>query len=169
VTSGPIRIREATGGDGPAIARAHGESAAYYAGLAPDLFRVPDDEGLVEFVEPTPADNSETSLLIVAELDGEVVGHLFAELLTPGDADRFQSPAEMSEVRLFVQALSVIQSHWRRGVATALVEAAEAWGRERGATVVLCDTWPDSPVSMPFWTSRMGYATRSVRLRKRLD
>jgi GNAT superfamily N-acetyltransferase len=168
VTSGSIRIREATGGDGPAIARAHSESAAYYAGLAPELFRIPDDDGLVEFVEPTPADNSETSLLIVAELDDEVVGHLFAELFTPGETDRFQSPAELSEVRLLIQALSVRQSHWRRGVATALVEAAEAWGRERGATVVLCDTWPDSPVSMPFWTSRMGYATRSVRLRKRL-
>jgi GNAT superfamily N-acetyltransferase len=141
----------------------------YYAGLAPDLFRVPDGEGLVEFVEPTPADNSETSLLIVAELDGEVVGHLFAELVTPTDSDRFQSPAEMSEVRLFIQALSVLQRHWRRGVATALVGEAETWGRDRGATVVLCDTWPDSPVSMPFWTGRMGYATRSVRLRKRLE
>jgi GNAT superfamily N-acetyltransferase len=164
-----VRVREAVPGDAPAIARAHSENAAYYAGLAPDLFQVPDDEGLVEFVEPTPADNSETSLLIVAELDGEVVGHLFAELFSPGGTDRYQSPAEMSEVRLFVQALSVLRDHWRRGVATALVEAAEAWGRERGATVALCDTWPDSPVSMPFWTSRMGYTTRSVRLRKRLE
>jgi GNAT superfamily N-acetyltransferase len=168
VTPAGIRIREAGPGDGPAIARAHRENAAYYSGLAPDLFRVPDGEGLVEFVEPTPADNSETTLLIVAELDGEVVGHLFAELLTPGETDRYQSSAELSEVRLFIQALSVLKSHWRRGVATALVEAAEAWGRDRGATVALCDTWPDSPVSMPFWTSRMGYAARSVRLRKLL-
>ena len=165
----PIRVRAAIAGDGPAIAHAHGENAAYYAALAPDLFRVPDEDGLVEFVEPTPADNSERSLLIVAELEGEVVGHLFAELFTPRDTDRFQSPAEMSEVRLFIQALSVLQSHWRRGVASALVEAAETWGRERGATVVLCDTWPESPVSMPFWTDGMGYATRSTRLRKRLE
>jgi GNAT superfamily N-acetyltransferase len=63
----------------------------------------------------------------------------------------------------------VLQSHWRRGVATALVLAAEEWGRAGGATVVLCDTWPESPVSLPFWTRRMGYATRPVRLRKRLD
>jgi GNAT superfamily N-acetyltransferase len=168
VSSSAIRIREAIPGDGPAIARTHTENAAYYAGLAPDLFRVPDAEGLVEFVDPTPADNTERSLLIVAELDGEVVGHLFAELFTPGDTDRFQSPAEMREVRLFIQALSVLQRHWRRGVATALVDEAEAWGRARGATVVLCDTWPGSPVSMPFWTDRMGYETRSVRLRKPL-
>jgi GNAT superfamily N-acetyltransferase len=169
LTAPPVRVREAVPGDGPAIARVHSENAAYYAELAPDLFRIPDVEGLVGFVEPTPADNSERSLLIVAEVDGEVVGHLFAELFAPTDSDRYQSPAELSEVRLFIQALSVLQSHWRRGVATALVEAAEAWGSQRGATVALCDTWPDSPVSMPFWTGRMGYATRSVRLRKRLD
>ena len=74
----------------------------------------------------------------------------------------------MSEVRLFIQALSVLQIYWRRGIATALVETAEAWGRERGATIALCDTWPDSPVSLPFWKQRMKYESRSVRLRKRL-
>jgi GNAT superfamily N-acetyltransferase len=169
VRASPFRIRRAVAADAAAIARTHSDNAAYYAGLAPDLFRRPDEDGLVEFVEPTPADNSERSLLLVAEVEGEVVGHLFAELFTPRDADRYQSPVELSEVRLLVQALSVLKSHWRRGVATALVEAAEEWGRERGATVALCDTWPESPVSLPFWTRRMGYATRSVRLSKRLD
>jgi GNAT superfamily N-acetyltransferase len=130
---------------------------------------MPDEDGLVEFLEPTPADNSETSLLIVAEEAGEIVGVLFAELLAPADTGRYQSPAELREARLFIQGLSVLRSHWRRGIATALVEAAEKWGRQRGATVVLCDTWPKSPVSLPFWESRMGYETRSVRLRKRLD
>jgi GNAT superfamily N-acetyltransferase len=129
---------------------------------------MPDDEGLVEFVEPGPDDNSSTKLLIVAEIDGEVVGHLYAELITPEESDRFQSPSDLSEVRLFIQALSVLQQHWRRGIATALVETAEAWGRERGATVALCDTWPESPVSLPFWEQRMKYENRSVRLRKRL-
>jgi GNAT superfamily N-acetyltransferase len=56
----------------------------------------------------------------------------------------------------------------RRGVATALVETAEAWGRERGATVALCDTWTESPVSLPFWEEHMRYEGRSLRLRKRL-
>ena len=150
------------------IARVHRDSAAYYVGLAPELFRTPDDDGLVEFADPGPDDNSSTRLFIVAEVDDEVVGHLYAELITPGESDRFQSPSDMSEVRLFIQALSVLQIYWRRGIATALVETAEAWGRERGATIALCDTWPDSPVSLPFWERRMKYESRSVRLRKRL-
>ena len=137
-------------------------------GLAPELFRLPDEDGLIEFVDPTPDDNSDAKLFIVAEGDEDIVGYLYAELITPEDSDRFQSPAEMNEVRLFVHALSVMQSHWRQGIATTLTEEAEAWGRERGAKVVLCDTWPDSPVSLPFWRERMHYEPRSVRLRKRL-
>jgi GNAT superfamily N-acetyltransferase len=163
-----LNIRQAIPGDGAAIARVHRENAAYYVGLAPDLFRLPEDDGLIEFADPGPDDNTSTKLFIVAEFADEVVGHLYAELISPSESDRFQSPSDMSEVRLFIHALSVLQEYWRRGIATALVETAEAWGRERGATVALCDTWPESPVSRPFWEQRMNYETRSVRLRKRL-
>jgi GNAT superfamily N-acetyltransferase len=162
-------IRRGRPGDGEAIARIHRESSAYYADQAPGLFNRPDEEGLAEFLEPGPGDNTETSLLLVAEVDGEVVGSLYATLLAPDETASFQSPSDLAETRLFVDALAVLQEHWRRGIATALVDAAEGWGRERGATVALCDVWHESPVSLPFWEGRMGYARRSVRMRKRLD
>jgi hypothetical protein len=79
-----VRIRAATPDDAAAIAGVHRDSAAYYVGLAPELFRMPDDDGLVEFVAPGPDDNTATSLFIVAEFDDEVVGHLYAELISPG-------------------------------------------------------------------------------------
>jgi GNAT superfamily N-acetyltransferase len=163
-----LNIRKATRGDGAAIAKVHRDSAAYYVGLAPELFRTPDDDGLVAFAEPGPDDNSSTTLFIVAEVDDEIVGHLYAEVIAPDDSDRFQSTSDLQETRLFIQALAVLQSHWRQGIASALVEAAEAWGRERGATVALCDTWTGSPVSLPFWEQHMKYEGRSIRLRKRL-
>jgi GNAT superfamily N-acetyltransferase len=163
-----VNIREGLPGDGAALARIHRENSAYYTGLAPDLFQLPKEGGLVEFLEPVPEDNSETSLLLVAEIEGEIAGFLYAELLAADESAVFQSPAELIELRLFINAVGTLRSHWRRGIATALVEAAEAWGRERGATVALCDTWPESPVSLPFWERRMGYEQRSVRMRKRL-
>jgi GNAT superfamily N-acetyltransferase len=138
-------------------------------GLAPDLFRVPDEDGLDDFADPGPADNTPTTNLTVADLDGEIVGYMYAELISPDGSARFQSPSDLSEVRVFIQALGVSEKHWRRGIATALVEAAEAWGLTHGATVALCDTWPESPVSLPFWEHGMGYKPRSVRLRKRLN
>jgi GNAT superfamily N-acetyltransferase len=164
-----VRIRAAVPGDGAAIARIHRDNASYYVGLAPDLFRLPDEDGLTEFADPTVDDNTATTLFILAEIDDEVVGHLYAELISPQESDRFQTPSDMREVRLFIHALSVLQQYWRRGVATSLVETAEAWGREHGAAVALCDTWPGSPVSLPFWQHGMNYQTRSIRLRKPLN
>ena len=129
---------------------------------------MPDDDGLVAFADPGPDDNSATTLFIVAEIDGEIVGHLYAQIVTPEDSSRFQSNSDLRETRLFIEALSVLRNRWRQGVATALVDAAEAWGWERGATVALCDTWVGSPLSLPFWEDRMRFEGRSIRLRKRL-
>jgi GNAT superfamily N-acetyltransferase len=130
---------------------------------------MPDDDGLVSFAEPGPDDNSATTLFLVAEVGDELVGHLYAQVVAVQDSDRYQSNSDLRETRLFIEALAVLQSHWRQGVATALVEVAEVWGRERGATVALCDTWTGSPVSLPFWEERMRYEGRSIRLRKRLS
>jgi GNAT superfamily N-acetyltransferase len=130
---------------------------------------MPDDDGLVSFTEPGPDDNSATTLFLVAEVGDELVGHLYAQVVAVQDSDRYQSNSDLRETRLFIEALAVLQSHWRQGVATALVEVAEVWGRERGATVALCDTWTGSPVSLRFWEERMRYEGRSIRLRKRLS
>jgi GNAT superfamily N-acetyltransferase len=161
-------VRPIRAGDEADIARMHLANSAYYAALAPELFRVPDDDGLLDFLAPADDENSDTTLALVAEVDGELAGMLYAHLIPPRDDARFQNTPVAGELRLFIDALGTFQSHWRRGVATALVEAAEDWGRERGVTVVECDTWHRSPVSLPFWQERMGYDKRSVRMQKRL-
>ena len=60
------------------------------------------------------------------------------------------------------------ERHRRSGVGTRLAEAAEAWGRERGAGIAETWTYGASPLSLPFWSQRMGYEPRSVQLRKSL-
>ena len=47
---------------------------------------------------------------------------------------------------------------WRRGAGRALLETAEAWGRDRGAEAVRLDTWAESPVSVPFCERGMATA-----------
>jgi GNAT superfamily N-acetyltransferase len=161
-----ISVRAARHGDGEGVARIHRENAAYYADLAPDLFRLPDDEGLAGFGEPDDVDEAE--LRLVAEVDGEVAGYLEARLEPPLETARFQSQTDLGQTRLFINYAGTHRRHWRRGIASRLAEAAEAWGRRHGASVVLCDTWIDSPVSMPFWKDRMGYRPRGVIFRKPL-
>ena len=108
-------------------------------------------------------------LALVAEVDGELAGYLEAQLQPPLESARWQSGPDLAQTRLFLNAVGTAPEFQRRGVATRLVEAAEAWGREHGATVAVCDTWLESPFSVPFWTERMGYERRAVILRKRLD
>jgi len=57
----------------------------------------------------------------------------------------------------------------RRGVGEALVEAAEAWARERGYTEIASDTAPDNEVSLSAH-ERLGFAEtdRMVCFRKEL-
>jgi GNAT superfamily N-acetyltransferase len=104
---------------------------------------------------------------LVAEIDGEVVGYLGARLDDPLKSARYQTDPTLGELRLFINALVTARAHWRRGAGSALVEAAEAWGRERGATLAVMDTYAESPVSVPFWQGR-GYRTHALIMRKRL-
>lgn len=133
-----ITVRAARPGDGGSIALLSHDSGAYYRELAPDDFRVPDEDG-------------QRGIALVAVLDGEVAGYLEARLEEPLESACYQTNPELAERRLFVDALLTARSHWRRGVGSTLVEAAEAWGRERGATLAVMDTYADSPVSVPFW------------------
>jgi ribosomal protein S18 acetylase RimI-like enzyme len=165
---GEITVREARPGDGAGIVRCHRDSARYYVELAPDLFREPDEDGQIEFAEPK-GDGADDSLELVAELDGEIAGHLEARLEPPLDSARYQILSDVGEPRLFINALATAEQFKRRGVATALVEAAEEWGRARDATVAFLDTWVGSPSSIPFWEQRMGYERRAIIFRKRLS
>ena len=163
-----VSVRLAEPGDGAAIAAIHRGNAAFYLELLGRDFRLPDEEGLVEFCDPGPDENSETALALVAELDGDVAGYLEAQLQPPLETARWQSNPDLAEQRLFIGVVTVGKAFWRLGVASALVEAAEDWGRERGAKVSTCDTHIDSPVSMPFWRDRAGYRPRGVIFRKEL-
>jgi GNAT superfamily N-acetyltransferase len=89
-------------------------------------------------------------LELVADVDGEVAGALVAQV---------------AGTRLRIDYLATAAAHRGRGYAARLAEAAEAWGRKRGATVA--ETWTDG--ALPFWKGRMAYTECSVNVRKRLD
>jgi GNAT superfamily N-acetyltransferase len=164
-----IAVRRAVASDAAAVAAIGLENGSLYADLDGELFRRPDEDGLEGFI----ADDSEwrdapTNLALVAEIDGDVVGYLEASLQPPMETARWQSQRDLGATRLFINYVGTADAYKRRGVASALVDAAELWGVERGAAVAVCDTWIESPFSMPFWEERMGYRRRAVIFRKPL-
>jgi GNAT superfamily N-acetyltransferase len=112
--------------------------------------------------------DSPENLALVADVDGEIAGYLEATVQPPLRTAKWQSQRDLAHTRLAINVLWTGEAFRRMGVATRLVEAAENWGRSRGAVVAVCDTYITSPLSVPFWEARMGYERRAVVLRKPL-
>ena len=165
-----IVIRPARASDAADLARNWIETAQHYVELDPEAFRVPSTDGLVEFFEESlERSRSDDSVWLVAEVDGQVVGDISARLERPAEDAERQLLRYLAEVRIYVDALGVVQAHRRRGVGTRLMGAIERWARDRGAVCAMLDTYAASPLSVPFYERGMGYQRRSIVFEKRLD
>jgi GNAT superfamily N-acetyltransferase len=128
-----IVIRPARASDATDLARNWIEVAQHDVELDPEAFRVPSSDGLVEFFEESlKRPRSEDSVWLVAEVDGQVVGDISARLERSAEDAERQLLRYLAEVRIYVDALGVVQAHRRRGVGTRLMGAIERWARERG-------------------------------------
>jgi GNAT superfamily N-acetyltransferase len=166
-----LQIRDIRPGDGTACARVWLDAGRYYAALVPDLLQVPDSDGLVEWLEEgIGEERSDDALWQVAEdpVHG-VRGMVEAMVVRPAPDARWQLQRDQSRTRLVVNLLAVAEGYRRRGVGTALMEAAEEWGRAKGAVVAVTDTNLSSPLSVPFYERRMGYERQAIVLRKALE
>jgi ribosomal protein S18 acetylase RimI-like enzyme len=164
-----LTVRRAQPGDAEALAHSWLEGARELIELAPERFRMPDAEGLVEFFRKDLERASELDVLsLVGELDGKVVGSLEARLLGPLDSARFQVLDHLGRPRVYVDHLRVDPPFRRRGVARELMGSAERWGRDHGATSIVLDTYAESPLSVPFYEAA-GYRRTSIVFEKRLD
>ena len=159
-------IRHARPGDGEAIARTWLSAGHYYASLDPQHFQVPREEGLAALWDDDIRQGNADSLYLVAEISGRVTGSLTAHLELPEPDAASQLTRDQGRTRLAIDALMVMQENWRRGVGATLLQAAESWGRARGAEFVRLDTYADSPVSVPFYERRMGYHRRAIVFEK---
>lgn len=162
-------LRPASAGDGADVAQAWLEGGRYYADLNPRRFRAPEAAGLADWIESALAEGrGEDESWIVAELDGELIGDVKAHIDRPTRDARWQLMRDLGEPMLKIDSLMVREHRRRRGVGTALMNAAEEWGRTRGATAVFLSTYHDSPSSVPFYEKRMTYERTSIGLWREL-
>lgn len=165
-----VLIRTSRPGDGEACARLWREMGALFTELNPHTFHVPAEEGLAEWLEEIQARSrdDQNRMLLLAEVDGIVVGEVSAALEEPLDPHGRELQTDLNRRRLHINALCVAGTHRRGGVGTALMHAAEDWGRARGAEVVLLETETNNPMSMPFYEHRMGFSAEVVIFRKEI-
>ncbi|ACU75398.1 GCN5-related N-acetyltransferase [Catenulispora acidiphila DSM 44928] len=166
-----VVIREVRPGDGAACAALWRDAGEFFAGINPHTFRVPSNEGLAEWFEQGHATygGRRDMLTLLAEVDGIVVGSISATLLEPIETAERQVQSDFSRQRLHIDSLDVLTAHRRGGVGTALMKAAEAWGRSHGAEVIILETELNNPLSMAFYEKRMGMTPEVVTLRREID
>lgn len=166
-----VIVRSVEDGDGDALIEAWDDGRAYYASLDAEFYQPPDPAHPLdpdEFVASLRrADEAVDRFARVAEIEGRVVGYVVARLDPPMANAEEQLTRDLGALRGYVESLGVHRSSWRLGVGRALMEAAEGWARDQGATVMKTDTNYRSPVSVPFYES-LGYERQAIIFRKAL-
>jgi ribosomal protein S18 acetylase RimI-like enzyme len=99
----------------------------------PDLFQKPDPSALRTFLQPRVDDES---VLLVAELEGNVVGYLLAEAVI-----RAASPFRCASSSLYIHHIAVAPVSQRNGVGAQLLRQAVSIAREQDASMVRLDSW----------------------------
>lgn len=153
-------IRPARVGDAEAAAAVYVASAEHHHALDPDLYRVPDVEAVAaRYRDRIPAVD-EAAELLVAEVDGEVVGTCLVRLLPASSEASMLVPRRAAEVDV-----AVLRSRRGGGVGRALMEHAQRWAAARGARLLLLNAHAANTAALVFY-ERLGYRRVGVVLHK---
>lgn len=156
-------VRAATADDVEALADIYVSSARHHAALDPEFYAVPDREAVATHLrQELSAEGAGSVIRLVAEVDGRLVGSAEIELRSPG-AGSMLAPRLAASV-----GVAVLEDRRGGGIGSTLMEAAEDWARERGATLMMLDASAANADALRFYEERHGYRLRGVLLTKRL-
>lgn len=155
-------IRPARTEDYADFGRLYLEVNDLHAGALPDVFQAtghpPFEEG--EFCRML---ETNAQALFMAVEDGTAVGFVNVGL-------REALPLEILAPRIFavIDSIGVSARFRKAGIGQALMERAERWGREHGASSVELNVFEFNQGAIAFY-KRQGYTDLSRKMSKRLD
>jgi ribosomal protein S18 acetylase RimI-like enzyme len=161
-----VSIRRAVPDDLDALTDLYLESARYHAEETdPLVFRVPERAVARTSIERTMGVHGAAILVAISPDRARCVGYAIL-VIEPNQ----MGGGTYREARYaFVDDLAVTEGARGHGVGTAILRAAEAWARERGARAMILDTHPNNGRALRFYKERMGYQDVQVRLIRRFD
>jgi GNAT superfamily N-acetyltransferase len=154
-----IRPRRST--DFEALVELDMASARHHAAIDPEIYHLPDRAAVAEFLQRR-LDELDGEIL-VAEVDGRVVGAVGAAVATAPDPG-----GVLRSVPTIDLGISVAEGWRGRGIGEALMRAAEAWAREQGIDRIILDLAVANDRARRFY-ERLGYRTYGLLMRRELD
>jgi|GEM_PF-1625637 GNAT superfamily N-acetyltransferase len=156
-----VKIRAATAHDVGDLADIYQASADHHVRLDPSVYSTPDYLALKErYTRRLPLPENEQ--ILVAEVEGEVVGWIDMQLRPATGQPRMMRDAVTVEIDI-----AVLPEHRAHGVGSRLVAAAEAWAAERGAQVITMQTHVANLDAIRFYQERHGFRTTGILMMKR--
>ena len=160
-----ITIRLASAEDTHEITRTYLESAEYHALLDPERYSVPAPETITARYREGrqhPSHTEGTSITLVAEVGGEIVGFIDARL------ERSPDPMHREMLYCHIVEFAVSLAHQGQGIGQQLLGAAEDWGRGQGAELASLEYLTANTRAGSFYQQRMGYRPAAITAIKRL-
>lgn len=145
-------IREATEADAEAMVEFLMEGHDLHVASVPQIYRpIEVNEEILEFLRGQV--RQERSKMFVAELDGALVGYVFVRV---GDS----TPIPLLTPRRYaeIDTLMVARRAQRQGIGRALMERAQQWGKEQGATRAQLNVLEFNRGALEFY-EELGYST----------
>jgi ribosomal protein S18 acetylase RimI-like enzyme len=154
-------IRPATAEDYQGVCTVLGEVDALHWDALPHVFR---DPGIPARSKAyiTSAIEAADACLWVAEHEGQIVGVLHVQIRQSREIPLLV-PRRYAEI----ETLAVSQTHRRRGIGRALVEAADRWAQDAGIDQVELGVWEFNEGARAFYEA-LGYRTASRKMWRRL-
>jgi len=147
-----ILIRSAVSDDAMGITRRFLESAEYHARLDPERYFTPSVEAISARYREGRQHRSSAgcdAITLVAELAGEIVGFIDAQLEQSLDAmHREMTYCHIAEI-------AVSGRHRNQGIGGRLLRAAEDWGRRQGAEFASLDYHAANTRAREFYHQRL--------------
>jgi diamine N-acetyltransferase len=155
-----VVVRRAVPEDREALIGLDVASAAYHVTLDPEFYRMPEREAVATFLDQRLANPDRE--VFVAVVDGVVVGQVDVTIEDDPDPGSITRPVPTADL-----GISVLDGWRRQGIGRALMAAAEASARARGAKQIVLDMSAANVDALQFYRS-LGYAEHGLLLRRNL-
>jgi len=153
-------IRPARREDFPAILRLLGDIAAFHAENRPDVFEAGYRKYDADELKIIAA-NPDTPVFVAAEA-GACLGYIFCAV-----REEKKHPPMRTRRVLYVDDLCVDSAHRRMGAATALLAAAEDFGKARGCASAELNVWRFNRPAISLY-ERAGFSAQKQTMEKNL-
>jgi GNAT superfamily N-acetyltransferase len=135
-------------------------SARHHAVIDPGEYRVPDRDEMAAFLARRLDDPDRQ--ILVAEIDGQVVGAVDITLVRSPDPGSIRRPIPTADL-----GISVVEQWRGQGIGHLLMNAAEVNARARGAERMILDMSSANDGALRFYRG-LGYRNHALVLRRSL-